>query len=187
MKDHEVLRSATWMILHYPDYELQSGLYDHLYSLDDIDWAACPHDMEGKLHHHITVVFPTNWTREYAARHLGIEERWLTGWNSKRKAYQYLIHANDPDKYQYDPENIFGPATDLAVRYCTAKKGAAENEAMDMLALIKLIHTLPRGCSTARALEAIVANGLYSTFRRSGAIGRELLIEHNKGFYAYDE
>lgn len=183
----DIPRAVTWMILHYPDYDAQSRLIEHLYSLDDVEWAGIAHDKDGKLHHHITCVFPTNWTKANAARHLHVEERWLRGWNSKVKAYQYLVHLNDPEKTQYDLDDIYGPAIDIAQRFCRAKKSASENESMDMLALIKLIHTFPRGCSTAYAIEHIVANGLYSTFRRSGAIGRELLIEHNKGFYAYDE
>lgn len=183
----DIPRAVTWMLLHYPDNVDQQELISHLYTLDDVEWAGIAHDRDGKLHHHIVCVFPTNWTKLNAAKHLHIDQRWLRGWNSKIKAFQYLVHLNDVTKTQYDLDNIYGPAMDTAQRYCKAKKAAAENESMDMLALIKLIHTFPRGCSTAYALEQIVAHGLYSSFRRSGAIGRELLIEHNKGFYAYDD
>lgn len=98
----------------YPD----DKLVDYEAVLDVIQtyrkWAWIEHDSDvnektgeiKKAHIHFIVEQENPTTISAVAEKLGIEDNYLEYCKNFRSSFRYLIHADDPKKYQYDPESV---------------------------------------------------------------------------------
>ena len=172
-------RSRTWMILLYEDDPTHKALLDG--GLADLDWnyAGRLHDKDDgvKPHYHIVVLFKDGRKNTDIANDLGIDKRWLRAWDRKKKALRYLCHRDNPDKFQYTTDDIFGTIAEQAVSACS--KGNELSEAQAVKEIAQLLDDLEGFVSYSFFLRYVADNGLFTVFRRLGIIGVRLLDEHN--------
>lgn len=189
------LRSCTFCLELYPDN------FQHQIAVDTLDklgyqYSAILHDKDVKLdddkkpiepiepvkpHWNIVLCFSQQRDLHVVARELDIEPRWLECAKSREVVERYHIHADNPEKYQYDPAEIFGPLAD-SVR---AKLGHGKTEEDKVLALFQLLDSMKKPCSYRTFITAACHAGLYSTLRRMGGLFKPVFDEHNGAGYNY--
>lgn len=177
-------RSRTWMILLYEDDPTHKAVLDG--KLADLDWdyAGRKHDQdEGvKPHHHIVVLFKNGRKAADVAADLGIEARWLRAWDRKKKALRYLCHKDNPNKFQYSPDGIYGSIAETAVAQCS--KGDQLSETQSVQEIVAFLDSIEGFVSYSFFLSIMAEKGLFSVFRRMGVLGTKLIEEHNGKYQA---
>ena len=176
-------RSRTWMILTYED----NNQFDNVISaLDELDfnYAGRSHDKEGKPHHHIVVVFKDGRKRTDVAKDVGIDPRWLRAWDRKKKAFRYLCHKDNPERYQYTTDEIYGNLAEDAIKACNS--GDAATEASAVAEIIELLDSCPYQVSYGWFIGKCAELGLWSTLRRMGNLACKMIDEHNE-MYRFSE
>lgn len=172
-------RSRTWMILLYEDDPTHKLVLDE--TLADLDWnyAGRIHDQdEGvKPHHHIVVLFKDGRKKADIAKDLGIEMRWLRAWDKQKKALRYLCHKDNPEKFQYHPDGIYGTIAEKAIAQCSKNDQLSESQSVKEI--IDLLDSIDGIVSYSFFLALLNERGLFSVFRRMGVIATRLLDEHN--------
>lgn len=170
-------RSRTWMILLYPDNEEHKAVLDGRLSELDWNYAGRVHDQEGKEHHHVVVLFKDGRKNADIAADLGIDKRWLRAWDRQKKALRYLCHRDNPEKYQYSTDGIYGTIAEKAVAACA--KGNELSESQSVQEIIRMLDEQEGFISYGVFLHVVAEKGLFSVFRRMGVFGVRLLDEHN--------
>lgn len=167
-------------------YEDSTDLDAFKLLLADLDWnyAGRVHDQEGKLHHHIVILFKDGRKAADIADDLCIETRWLRAWDRKKKALRYLCHKDNPDKYQYSTDGIYGTIAEQAVSACS--KGDQQSEQQSLQEVLDLLNATETALSYSLFLQMLNEKGLFSVFRRMGVLGVRLLDEHNAKYAASD-
>lgn len=174
-------RSRTWMLLLYEDDPTHKAVLDG--KLNDLDWnfAGRVHDMDGvKTHHHIVVLFKDGRKNADIAADLGIEKRWLRAWDRQKKAFRYLCHRDNPEKYQYSTDGIYGTLAEKAVAACS--KGDALSENQSVSEVLNLLDSIEGFVTYRFFLALVVEKGCYPTFRRMGNLAVRLIDEHNRAY-----
>lgn len=175
-------RSRTWMILLYEDDPTHKAVLDG--KLADLDWnfAGRKHDLDDgiKPHHHVVVLFKDGRKNTDIANDLGIDKRWLRAWDRKKKALRYLCHKDNPEKYQYSTDGIYGTIAEQAVGACS--KGNELSEVQSVQEITKQLREIDGFVSYDFVLNLMAQNGLYATFRRMGNIATKLIDEHNASY-----
>ena len=172
-------RSRTWMILLYEDDPTHKAVLDG--KLADLDWnyAGRVHDSDDgvKLHHHVVVIFKDGRKNTDIAKDLDIDKRWLRAWDRKKKALRYLCHRDNPEKYQYSTDGIYGTIAEQAVSACS--RGNELSEAQALKEITQLLEEIDGFVSYNFFLRLLADKGLYTVFRRMGVIATRLVDEHN--------
>lgn len=172
-------RSRTWMLLLYDDDPTHKAVLDG--KLADLDWnyAGRIHDKDDgvKPHHHVVVLFKDGRKNADIANDIGIDKRFLRAWDRKKKALRYLCHRDNPEKFQYDTDGIYGTIAEQAV--CACSKGNELSEAQAVEEIIHLLNEIDGFVTYSFFLTYLAPKGLYSAFRRLGIIATRLLDEHN--------
>lgn len=170
-------RSRTWMILLYEDNEQMASVLNS--RLKELDWnyAGRIHDQEGKPHHHVVVLFKDGRKAADIANDLQLDSRWLRAWDRKKKALRYLCHKDNPEKFQYDTDGIYGTIAEQAVAACS--KGDAQSESQTVVEIMNVIDSFDGHLSYSVALRLMAEKGCFSVFRRMGVLGVRLIDEHN--------
>lgn len=172
-------RSRTWMLLLYEDDPSHKAVLDG--KLADLDWnyAGRKHDQDDgvKEHHHIVVLFKDGRKNTDVAADLGIDKRWLRAWDRKKKALRYLCHRDNPEKYQYSTDGIYGTIAEQAVGACS--KGNELSEVQSVQEITKRLREIDGFVTYSYFLNLMAESGLYATFRRMGNIATRLIDEHN--------
>lgn len=177
------LRSCTFCLELYPDN------FEHMIICDSLEkngyqYSAIVHDKDVssddstkpiKPHWHIVLCFPRQRDLSVVAKELSLDERWIEPARNRVACERYLCHLDNPDKYQYDPADIFGPLADQV----RAHYESGKSEDIKVLALLHLLDTMPAKCSYRTFIIAACNAGLYSTLRRMGTLIKPLLDEHN--------
>lgn len=165
------------MILTYDD----NNQCDHVVSaLNDLDWnyAGRVHDMEGKPHYHIVVLFKNGRKCADVAKDIGIDARWLRAWDSKKKALRYLCHRDDSDKYQYTTDTIFGNLADDAIKACNV--GQEQIESNVVCEIVALLDSYQERVTYSFFIAKCAELGYWSVLRRMGNLACKLVDEHNQ-------
>lgn len=172
-------RSRTWMILLYPDNEEHNKVLEE--TLNDLDWnyAGRIHDQdEGtKPHHHVVVLFKDGRKNTDVANDLGIDKRFLRAWDRKKKALRYLCHRDNPEKFQYTTDGIYGTIAEQAVSACS--KGNELSEVQSVQEIANLLDEIDGFVSYSFFINLVAERGCYATFRRMGILATRLIDEHN--------
>ena len=116
------------------------------------------------------------------AADLGIDKRWLRAWDRKKKALRYLCHRDNPEKYQYSTDGIYGTIAEQAVGACS--KGNELSEVQSVQEITKQLREIDGFVSYDFFLNLMAQNGLYATFRRMGNLASNLIAEHNAKYRA---
>ena len=172
-------RSRTWMLLLYEDDPTHKAVLDG--RLAELDWnfAGRIHDMDDgvKPHHHVVVLFKDGRKNADIADDLGIDKRFLRAWDRKKKALRYLCHKDNPEKYQYDTDGIYGTIAEQAVAACS--KGNELSECQAVKEMTTLLNGIDGYITYSFFLNLVADKGLYPVFRRLGIIATRLIDEHN--------
>lgn len=171
-------RSRTWMLLLYEDDPTHKRVLDGV--LNDLDWdyAGRIHDQDSvKDHYHIVCVFKDGRKNKDVAADLGIDKRWLRAWDKKKKAFRYLCHKDNPEKFQYSVDGIFGTVSEKAISECL--RGDSQSEQQSVFDIISLLDSCEGFVSFSNFIYLANERGLYATFRRMGNLGVSLINEHN--------
>ena len=175
-------RSRTWMLLLYPDNPEHKEVLESKLPDTDWDYAGRLHDKdEGvKEHHHVVVLFKNGRKNTDIAADLGIEKRWLRAWDRQKKALRYLCHRDNPEKFQYSTDGIYGTIAEKAVGACS--KGNELSEVQSVKEITKMLREIEGFVSYDFFLNLVSDAGCYSVFRRMGNIGVELIKQHNQKY-----
>lgn len=170
-------RKRVWMALCYPDNDDMMHWFNSTLPAIDCGYAGRIHDQEGKAHHHVVLVFNEAKTQSSVSKNVDYPERWLRPWDSKRKAYRYLCHCDNPEKYQYSPDGIYGSLVDDAVKACS--KNAQESETKTVSDILDILSSIQGYVSFTDFCRICTEKGCWSTFRRMGGMGTRLVDDHN--------
>lgn len=172
-------RSRTWMILLYEDDPTHKAVLDG--KLAELDWnyAGRIHDKDDgvKPHHHVVVLFKDGRKKADIAADLGIEMRWLRAWDRQKKALRYLCHRDNPEKFQYSTDGIYGTIAEKAVGACS--KGNELSEVQSVKEITQALDEIEGFVSYSFFLNYVADKGLYASFRRMGNLATRLIDEHN--------
>lgn len=154
---------------------------DVLSKLDDVfeRYAYCLHDKDvnengelKKAHYHIYGKRKNQTKREVLASKLGIPLNhcyYSTNW---RGAVRYLIHVDDPDKYQYLVEEVIS-------NFDVLPYIDSQTEQRRVSALIEFILSNPNVTVYELSLYAMTINA-WSEFRRCYSILKDIMKERGK-------
>lgn len=173
-------RSRTWMLLLYPDNPAHNAVLEGRFAELDWNYAGIAHDQEGKLHHHVVVLFKDGRKNADVAADLGIDKRWLRAWDRKKKALRYLCHRDNPEKYQYSTDSIYGTIAEQAVSACSKSDAMSEGQAFGEIS--KALDEFEGYISYKQFYLLMAERGLFSVFRRLGVMGIKLIDEHNQEY-----
>lgn len=156
--------------------KLKTGGYNYAAILHDKDiYEDGEHKGElKKPHWHIVIKFSNAVWNVPTAKDLGIEPNYLQKCSSLDGSLLYLVHEGNPDKYQYELKDVFGP---LAVRLASLL--ADDDEGTRALTIFNLIKNSPGIVTYSEIFEKAVKGGLYGDFRRMGTGVMWLINDHN--------
>ena len=176
-------RSRTWMVLLYEDDPVHKAVLDGKFAELDWNYAGRIHDHDDgvKPHHHVVCVFKDGRKAADVAADLGLDKRWLRAWDRQKKAFRYLCHRDNPDKFQYHPDGIYGTMAEKAVGCCS--KGDVLSESQSMQEVFKTLDEIEGYVSYKFFLSLMVEKGCFAVFRRLGVLGVRLIDEHNHEYY----
>lgn len=112
-------------------------------------------------------------------KELGIEEKFCEQARNLERSMQYLIHYNEPDKYQYSVDDVFGS---LKTRLKESILKDEKSEGERVVELIDYIENYPEKISIKNFASYCARNGYWSEFRRSASIFIRIIEEHNYKF-----
>lgn len=123
-----------------------------------------------KPHYHFICKFSKSGRYFSAiAKELGVLPSTINRCNNLFRAYEYLTHRNDPDKYQYD-ESIIGH-NDFDIPTDGANSGREEDDQ------VRLLLSMPLFSTTYESARWAYENGCWSAFRRGYLIWRDIRNE----------
>lgn len=185
MSDPKHYRDRKFCLLLYPEDQthaacmelLKSGGYTFAAILHDKDVYE-DGDQKGELkkeHWHVVVKFKNAIWNSALAKELGIAPNYIQECRNLDAALLYLVHFGlEDEKAQYDLEAVFGP---LSGKLATLL--ADTDEGTRALGVANIIRDTPGYLSFYDALKKVADAGLYSDFRRMGALAVNLIREHN--------
>ncbi len=161
----------------YPDAEN----YDCMKVLETIkakfkQWAFAAHDSDvnddggpKKLHIH-WVGRGDPRTVSAVAKFLGIPEHDIEIGRNFKSLVQYLIHKNDPDKFQYDPEIIESNIPDIGMMFRDLSEGQ----------IVKDLSSAKLERSWYDLIQYAVDNDFYDVLRRNWGLIKLVQDEYEK-------
>lgn len=160
------------------EYNAVGMLHDmDIYTDDDPERGIVKGEVE-KKHWHFVVKFKNAKTFSSLAKELDIEPKFIQKCDSYKGALLYLIHANDPKKYQYSPFNAAGTLAGELVQMADGRP-----EYLKILDISAYIEEYKGKLNLSTVLKYACSHGMYSTYRRDLQTVRELIGEHNERFY----
>ena len=191
----EKLRKRNWCLVLYPEDEkhvsamevLEKGGFKYAAILHDKDvWseADAPDHVPGetkKAHWHVVLKFDQAVWNTSLAKQLGLSENYLQPCANLDGALLYLIHSENPEKYQYDAEAVFGPLVPALKRLLVAP-----DEGTRILTILDEIDSYTGGLdaeSYKMFFRKMCSNGLYGEIRRAGNLIDRYIQAHNQTIY----
>lgn len=141
----------------------QSAKYAYISHDKDVDENNVPK----KPHTHLWVTYNNACTLTALAKRIGIEERFIQYAKDDKSRIRYLVHLDDPQKYQYNRDEIHSN-TDLSFAFRTEK-----NEGECVLELVEMTRTL----SSYDTIKYAVQNNMYDVLRRNWSIIKECKMD----------
>ena len=162
--------------------KLKSGGYDYAAILHDSD----VYEEDGKDHKkgdlkkphwHIVIRFSPNalWNTA-VAKDLGIEPNYLEKCRNMNRSLLYLVHRDNPEKFQYDLSQVFGSEAMISV---LSKLLTEEDEGLRVLSIVKMVEDESGIISPTEMLKKACKDGYYGEFRRMGMWSHIIIQEHN--------
>lgn len=190
MSDQIKFKDRKYVAVLYPEdsthvsamEKLKSGGYDFAAILHDSDVFETDGDghKKGDLkkpHWHVVIRFSPNalWNTA-VAKDLGIESNYLEKCRNLNRSLLYLVHRDNPEKFQYDLSQVFGSDALLSV---LSKLLIEEDEGLRVLSIVKMVEDEPGLISPTEMLKKACKDGYYGEFRRMGLWSTIIIQEHN--------
>lgn len=154
--------------------------YNYLDILDIVrtkcSYAYILHDKDEdkKPHYHVQCYFLTQHTLSAYSKLFGIPQNMIQVIKNKVGAIQYLIHKNNPEKYQYD-------INDISTNFDIAKffDNRVESENQCIYDLITYITNSKQYIYLRTFYNYVLNNNYWSYYRRNAFMINELIKEQN--------
>lgn len=139
---------------------------------------------EPKPHVHYIIHHQDNVWITQIANSIGLGNQKERIWKAKSKdrALLYLIHRNNPEKYQYDIADVKG---DMQVRLAKLINADERSEEEACLSLFDFIKYSENELTMTEIIYYALDNGLYSHLRRSSRLVECAIKEHNSILFAF--
>ena len=127
---------------------------------------------------HIHLILKVKHPRYVSAlsKELGIEPKLFRKLESFDGYARYMLHLDEPDKHQYEFDDLEGPLKDLAEKAILGK----ETEDERIVRLLDLLDSIDCVIDMRAWTRIVCAAGLYGDSRRAGYTMRVWLEEHNR-------
>ena len=181
MADVENIRSRLWNCLLYPDDPTQA---EAIKMLTDGGFSSVGilHDKDKnedgtplKPHYHFVVKFQNAIWRNSLAKDLGIQPNYLEVCRDFKNSVTYLLHKNNPEKYQYDVEEAFG-----SLKPALLKLVNDDTEDEKALQILNILESIEAPVKYIDFIRMCAEKGLWSDLRRGGYIFVQAVKEHNE-------
>lgn len=179
-------RARTYCGILYPN-EDPSHLFAIQHLRSSCNFVGIDHDMdidaEGHLkkeHTHFIVRFPNARYMSAVAKELGILENYIQPCNDVKGYARYMVHLDDPDKAQYDPDRAYGNMKEEFIRYVDGS-----TECSRVREVVKLLDSIEHTVTYREFLLAICDAGLFAEFRKLGFGIKDLIEEHNSKYVLF--
>lgn len=168
--------SRAWELVLYPDAENYCCEVVIAVAVQYFEqWAYILHDCDitadgdsKKSHYHFYGKCPTPRTPQCVANAIGVPLVSIRNVNKWKSAIRYLIHADNPEKFQYEPDSVSANFPLDSIFTISDDKQAR----------LIMQHILESRSSSVVALTAwALDNGCYSALRRGFAIWSKILNE----------
>lgn len=184
-------RSRNIGLLLYPEWENFDDIlgtiltwgFPYAYIFHDKDLKETEeNEEEKKLHVHVYIQFDNARSFSSIAKTLGIEERFVQGISNRNSYLRYLVHMDNPEKYQYSLKELYTSQLDdeLQKAFSLSAKLSAGYEFKQLFVFIRDSKT----CITYEQLASFALDSdIVTYYRQYYGILKDLLIEHNERVY----
>lgn len=196
MAKEDNMRSKVFLLLLYPDEDVT-----HAKALEYIkanyDYAAICQDKdtyledttindvvhhEGELkkaHYHVVVRFKNARWLTAIAKDLDIAENYIRVSHNFVRSLLYLVHYYEPDKYQYNPNEVFGT---LKQRFKEAYSSEGKSESEKVMDIFAEIDKCEFKVDFQVFVKHIASIGYWDVLRRSSSLILRYLDLHNSNY-----
>lgn len=183
------LRSKYWTFILYEDSDTLKFNDFIDYIKQNYIFLYIKHDKDfnefgeiKKPHYHVVLKFDNYKWLSALSGELGIPGNFFEPVHSMNAILMYLIHFNQPEKYQYSINDVVGS---LVLKNKLIK--LIKNESLEEAKVLKLYDFISNSeyITLNELVKFALNNNLWSEFRRSSLIFIKLLEEHNKIYYNY--
>lgn len=179
---YDMKKTRTFVARFYPEDAEHMRVFEelknhkHAYIVHNKD---CTEDGELKKEHiHMVISFPNGRKRTGLATEYNINKTVFEPvMGTLMGALRYLIHADNPEKYEYDIEEVHG---ELKTRL---KENLIKGDRTEGEAVLELFDWIDsqRGMLRVRDIAGYCAsNGYWDVFRRSASVFIKIVEEHNE-------
>lgn len=188
MSNENKFRNRTIGLLLYPEDSTHVAAMDKIKT--SYDYVAILHDKDvdedgviKKAHWHVILRFPQAKWNTAVVKELGIEVNYTQELRNFNNAMMYLIHANDPDKYQYEIGEVFGTFKERLKELLNSQDKSEGEKVRELIEFIESYYpNCGRVLTVTEFAKFCATNGYWSEFRRSGAIFCKIIEECNKKY-----
>lgn len=174
------VRSNCWSFVLYPDDPIFPDVYRKLMGLADSYWAV-QHDSDKKddgslkkIHIHFIAKFPFSSSFKSLSELLSLPNGFEPVKNL-RASLRYLIHLDNPDKAQYNPDSV------CTNNVTQLHKAFTEQMDMDDAVLSFLVYLEENPfCSWSMAVKWCIQSGFGALLRSSGYFMKSLWSENSR-------
>ena len=143
------------------------------------DYAYIWHDKDNsKKHAHLVLAFNNYRYQDAVCEELNIPSNYVEPINSIDGMLTYLIHLNQPNKHQYDVNEVIG-TTKVLNMFKKALKNNGKVEEDKVLELIEFI-TKSEYLTLTRFIKYACSIGMFDIVRRSQYLFNKIIDEHNE-------
>lgn len=179
----EKFRSRKFAILLYPESPNYNEILDNIKMYD---YAYILHNKDinengdlKKEHTHVIINSKNAIWNTALSKELGITENYIQRVRNYENALEYLIHYNEPEKFQYSIDDVKGNLKTKLLQIINTDDRMEEDK---MLELIDFIQSVDSYLSIDTFSRYCCSNGMWSEFRRNSTILINLLHEHNSKY-----
>ncbi len=178
------IRYSFFDLLLYPDCESHNDILSILTD-SKIDYCAILHDKDvdengnlKKPHIHL-VLWGIRSTVSALSSRLSLPENYISIRGTRDSRLRYLIHADDPEKYQYSVDSVFGSPNGL--KKFRESLNVSEDENDNIFSIISLLESYPQDeyVTLVQFVKDVCASSLFPYYRRAQATFIELWRERN--------
>lgn len=174
-------KSRIFMLELYDDTEEWTTTCSLVFAQDNVSYVY--HDKDGcKSHYHAIIRFPNAVSNQSVANQFEMPVKFVGRQLRREKivgAFQYLIHMNDEDKYQYSVDAVQHTSEYMRDTFLNAVNKTDENESCKVLRVLDLIDSFDDYCSYSIFIREVCKLDLYDVVRRSNYMFCKILDEHN--------
>ena len=178
-------RCRNLLLVLYPDEDethkkaltMLETEYESVYIVHDQDLDKEDEDFQ-KAHVHVVLHCENAIWNTALAKQLGIKENYIRECKDLNRALRYLIHFDNPEKYQYDFDSVKGSKRLKDKLWGIILKADKSQEELSN-EILDFIENYGGQLSFMDFMRWINANGLFSNLKSGSGWYRDVLKEHN--------